>query len=293
VPYPPTDWDDASWTWAKYVETAKALTQNYGDPNTAIYGARSVMYGNIEGVPSLWGKFVWPEDAYSTGYAAKIDLNNEQAIAAYQAMHDLTYVDKVAPEPAASQALDQLGGAFQTGRVAMWLEGGWGHWVFNKLIDDPNGFCWGVAPLPMGSPDAKTRAVIYTDPWVITAGMDQENTDMAWEFVKFLASAEQAAKYTETTGTPPTRTSLLKTYYDRFSKCMKPEEMKQVFEGAFSHGRESSNHLLVKWDELNQTWVNLMDPFWNDPEGKAADILPEVETAVNDALTKIIEESKQ
>jgi len=292
VPYPPTDWDDASWTWDKYVETAKALTKNYGDPNNAVYGG-NWFFGNLEGPPMIWGHFIWPEDAYSTGYAEKVTVTDEKSIAAYQAFHDLTYVHKVMPEPAAMQGLDALGGAFQTGRLAMNMNGGWGHWVYNKLIDDPNGFCWGVAPIPMGSPDAKTRAVIYTDPWVITAGMDQENTDLAWEFVKFLASAEQAAKYTETTGTPPTRTSLLTTYYDRFSKCMDPADMKTVFEGAFSHGRESSNHLLVKWDELNQTWGNLLDPFWNDPEGKAADVLPEIETSVNDVLTKIIEESKQ
>ena len=68
---------------------------------------------------------------------------------------------------------------------------------------------------------------------------------------------------------------------------MPPEKAKQVFEGAFTHGRESSNHLLVKWDSLNQAWTNLLDPFWSDPEAKAADVLPQVEQAVNDELTKI------
>ena len=293
IPYPPTDWDDASWTWAKFVDTAKKLTKNYGDPSNAVYGASGAYYGNIEGLPSMWGKFVWPDDAYTTGLPDKVSLSDEKSIAAYQAAHDLTYTDKVAPEPAAAAALDQLGGSFQTGRVAMQISGGWGHWVYDKLISDPNGFCWGAAPLPMGSPDAKIRSVNYTDPWVITAGMDQENTDLAWNFVKFLASAEQAKKYTDTTGTPPTRASLLKTYYDRYSKCMKPEEMKQVFEGAFSHGRESSNHLLVKWDELDQTWGNLLTPFWADANGKAADVLPQIETEVNDALKKIKDESTQ
>ena len=35
------------------------------------------------------------------------------------------------------------------------LSGGWGHWSFKSLINDPNGFCWGAAPMPWGSPDAK------------------------------------------------------------------------------------------------------------------------------------------
>jgi multiple sugar transport system substrate-binding protein len=286
VPYPTTDWDDASWTWDAYVELAKKLTKNYGDPNTGIYGGNYAVL-NLEGPPMIWGHFVWPEDAYSTGYAAEVTVDDEKSIMAYQKFHDMVYVDKVAPDAAATQALDQLGGAFQTGRLAMAMSGGWGHWTFKELINDPNGFCWGAAPLPMGSPDAKIRTVIYTDPWVITAGLSAEETDLAWEFVKFLTSSEQQAAYTETTGTPPVRSSLLNDYYTQYEKCMKPEDMKQVFEGAFTHGRESSNHLLVRWDELNQTWNNLLDPFWTDPEGKAADVLPTVDQEVTAALERI------
>jgi multiple sugar transport system substrate-binding protein len=293
VPYPPTSWDDESWTWDKYVETAKALTKNYDDPNTAVFGAGGGYGEYLEGYPGMWGHQVWTPEALSTGLSDKVTVADETSIKAFQEFHDLVYVDKVAPEPAATAAMDQLGGAFQTGRMAMFISGGWGHWSFNRLIDDPNGFCWGAAPLPMGAPGAKDRSINYTDPWVITAGMDQENTDLAWEFVKFLASPEQAKKYTDTTGTPPTRASLLTSYYDRYTKCMKPEDMKTVFEGAFSHGHESANHLLVKYDELAQTWQNLLTPFWADPEAKAADVLPQVETEVNDALQRIREETQQ
>jgi multiple sugar transport system substrate-binding protein len=292
VPYPTTDWDDKSWTWDAFVDTAKKLTKNTDDINNAVFGTDYAVL-NLEGPPMLFGHFVWPEDAYSTGFAESVTVSDEKSIQAYQAMHDLVYVHKVAPDAAANQALDQLGGSFATGKLAMNMEGGWGHWVFKDLIDDPNGFCWGVAPMPLGSPDADIRTVIYTDPWVITAGMDQENTDLAWNFVKFLTSAEQQAAYTNATGTPPVRSSLLQDYYKLYEKCIPVEQHKQVFEGAFTHGRESSNHLLVKWDELNTTWGNLLDPFWNDPEGKAADVLPQVEQAVNEALTRINEESQQ
>jgi multiple sugar transport system substrate-binding protein len=286
VEFPPTDWDDTSWTWDKYVEIAKKLTKDVDDPNKAVYGA-SYSVLNIEGPPMLFGQFVWPEDAYATGYADKVTVTDPKSIQAYQAFHDLVYKEKVAPDPAANTALDQLGGAFQSGRMAMVMSGGWGHWAFRKLIDDPAGFCWGVAPMPMGSPDAKIRTVIYTDPWVITKGIPQERMDLAWDFIKFLTSKEQGAAYTKATGTPPTRSSLLDEYYKTYSKCMEPAKMKQVFEGAFSHGRESSNHLLVKWDSLSQAWTNILDPFWSDPEAKAADVLPQVEEAVNAQLTTI------
>lgn len=292
IPYPTADWEDKSWTWDAYVALAKKLTKNYDDPNTAVYGANTALL-NIEGPPMVFGNFVWPENSYSTGFADKLTLSDPKAVEAYQKFHDLVYVDKVAPDPAANQALDQLGGAFQTGRLAMAMSGGWGHWSFKALINDPNGFCWGAAPMPWGSPDADKRTVIYTDPWVITAGLSAEETDMSWDFVKFLTSKDQQAAYTNATGTPPVRSSLLNDYYKQYEKCMKPEDMKKVFEGAFAHGRESSNHLLVKWDELNQAWTNILDPFWSDPEGKASDVLPQVESAVNDALNRINSEVKK
>jgi len=50
--------------------------------------------------------------------------------------------------------------------------------------------------------------------------------------------------------------------------------------------------LIVKFDELSQTWGNILDPFWSDPNGKAADVLPQVETAVNETLKRIKTELK-
>lgn len=291
VPYPPTDWNDKSWTWDAYIELAKKLTKNTDDINTAVFGT-DTSWQNLEGPPMQFGHFIWPEDAYDTGFADKVTVSDEKSIQAFQTLHDLIYVHKVAPDAAANQAMDQLGGAFQSGKLAMNIEGGWGHWVYRDLIDDPNGFCWGAAPLPWGSPDADVRAVIYTDPWVITAGMDQENTDLAWNFVKFLASKDIQASFTNTSGTPPVRASLLQDYYKLYEKCTPADQTQQAFEGAFPHGRESSNHMLVRWDELNTTWNNLMTPFFDDPEGKAADVLPQVEAAVNEALARINEERK-
>jgi len=177
--------------------------------------------------------------------------------------------------------------------VAMELAGGWGHWSYKSLINDPNGFCWGAAPLPWGSPDATTRATIFTDPWSITAGLSSEQTDLGWEFIKYLSAPESAKAYTEATGAPPTRKSLLDGYYTQYQKCMAPDKVKEVFTGAFTHGRESSNHLLVKYDELSSTWDNALGPFWSDPAGKAAGMLPQIQTDVNAALKRITDESKK
>lgn len=293
VEYPPVDWDDASWTWDKFVETAKKLTKDTDDINKAQFGALGTVL-NIEGPAMMFGQNPWPEGTFDTGYAPEgIKVSDEKTVAGFNALHDLVYKDKVAPEPAAAAALDQLGGAFAAGRVGMAMSGGWGHWSWKELITDPSGFCWGVAPMPMGAPDAKIRTVIFTDPWVMTAKLTPEEQDMAWTFIKFLTDPENAAAYTEATGTPPTQTALLEDYYKQYEKCMKVEDMKTVFEGAFTHGRESSNHMLVRWDELNQIWTNNLDPFWSDPAAKAEDVLPEIETQTNEALTRIAEEKGQ
>jgi len=71
---------------------------------------------------------------------------------------------------------------------------------------------------------------------------------------------------------------------------MKPDDMKKVFEGAFTHGRESSNHLLVRWDELNQIWSNNLEPYWSDANADAATVLKQIEDQTNASLTQIATE---
>jgi multiple sugar transport system substrate-binding protein len=238
----------------------------------------------------LFGQFPWPEDAYTTGFADQITLNTPEVIEAYQKHHDLVYVDKVSPDDAANQALSQLGGAFESGRVAIMQNGGWGWWVYSPVTPEAEGgFCWGVAPNPWGSPDADKRAVLYTDPWVITRGLEGQALEDAWNFVKFLVREDNARSYMEATNTPPTQTALQEEWFGQFG-CMEPEQVKQVYQGAFTYGLESSNHLMVRWDELNQIWNNTLSAYFLDPNGNAAEVMPQLEQELTDALIRIAEE---
>ena len=289
VAYPTTDWDDKSWTWDAMVDLAKQLTKNYDDPASAQYGLIQNRQ-NIEGPAMLFGQFPWPADAYQTGFADKVTLNTPEIINAYQKHHDLVYVDQVSPDDAANQALTQLGGAFESGRVAMVQNGGWGLGVY--LTVHPHlegGVYWGVAPNPWGSPDADKRAVIYTDPWVITRGLQGQALDDSWEFVKFLVSEDNARGYMQATNTPPTQSKLQEEWFTQF-KCMDAEKVKQVYQGAFKYGLESSNHLIVRWDEINQIANNSFSAYFLDPNGQAADVLPELEQELTDALQRIAQE---
>ena len=289
VDYPPTSWEDTSWTWDAMVDKAKQLTQNYDDVANATYGLIENRQ-NIEGPAMIFGQFPWPTDAYETGFAQEITLNTPEIINAYQKHHDLVYVDKVSPDDAASQALSQLGGAFESGRVAMMQNGGWGWWIYSTVTpEQEGGFCWGVAPNPMGSPDADTRAVIYTDPWVITAGLEGQDLEDAWTLVKFLVREDNARTYMQAGNVPPTQTKLQEEWFQQFG-CMEPDKVKEVYQGAFAHGLESSNHLMVRWDELNQIWNNSLSAFFLDPNGSAADIMPQLEEDLNAALERIADE---
>jgi multiple sugar transport system substrate-binding protein len=143
-----------------------------------------------------------------------------------------------------------------------------------------------VAPVPWGTPDAETRAVIYTDPWVITAGLEGQDLEDAWSFVKFLVREDNARSYMQATNTPPTQAKLQEEWFSQFS-CMDPADVKEVYQGAFAHGLESSNHLIVRWDELNQIWGNSLTPYFLDPEGDTAAVLATVEQDMNAALELI------
>jgi multiple sugar transport system substrate-binding protein len=71
---------------------------------------------------------------------------------------------------------------------------------------------------------------------------------------------------------------------------MEPEQVKQVYQGAFTYGLESSNHLMVRWDELNQIWNNALSAYFLDPNGNAAEVLAALEQELTDALVRIAEE---
>jgi multiple sugar transport system substrate-binding protein len=289
VPYPTTDWEDKTWTWDAMLDLAKQLSKDTNDPSIAQYGLIQNRQ-NIEGPAMLFGQFPWPEGAYETGFAQEITLDTPEIIDAYQKHHDLVYVHKVSPDDAASQALSQLGGAFESGRVAMVQNGGWGWWVYSPVTPEvEGGFCWGVAPNPWGTSDADTRAVIYTDPWVITAGLEGQELEDAWTFVKFLVREDNARSYMQATNTPPTQAKLQEEWFGQFG-CMEPDKVKQVYQGAFAHGLESSNHLMVRWDELNQIWNNSLSAYFLDPAGQAADVLPPLDEELTAALQRIAEE---
>jgi hypothetical protein len=67
---------------------------------------------------------------------------------------------------------------------------------------------------------------------------------------------------------------------------MTPAEVKENHLGALKYGRESPNHLLVRFDQLNQVVGSALDPIFNNTANAAA-TLPEANTKLEEALRSI------
>jgi multiple sugar transport system substrate-binding protein len=276
VEYPPTNWDDTSWTYDAFVDKCGELTNETGDPETTVFGCNLGFWPNDQ-YAWMFGQDLYPDSAYQTGFADVAYLDSEAAIKAFQARQDLVWDLNYMPDPA---QVDAMGGGdiFESGKVAMHLTGGWGWWNYAGLESE---FNWGVAAIPYGAPGRKD--VVFTDPWMMSAKTD--HPDEAWEFLKYLVSPEAQRGWMELVKAPPVRKSLAEDWYKQYP-TMSPEEVKELHLGGLKYGRESPNHLLVRFDQLNQVVGSALDPIFNN-EANAADTLPAANKQLEDALKQI------
>jgi multiple sugar transport system substrate-binding protein len=281
VAAPTTNWDDQTWTYDKFLEMCKALTHVTGDSRSDVYGCNLDFWPN-DAVAWMWGKDLYPESAYTTGFASTSFLNDPQVMAAYQARQEMVWKLKVQPT---SAEIDAMGGGdlFKSQKIAMELTGGWEWWNLSGVKD----FNWGAAALPYGS-DGR-RDVVFTDPWMMSAQTAHPNE--AWSFLKYLSEAPQQESWMKLSGAAPARKSLAETWYRQFPG-MSPEAVKEVTLGALKYGRESPNHLLVGFDALDKIVSAALAPVANNTR-QAAEVLPEANQKLTAALNQIQSEFKK
>ncbi len=279
--YPTVNWDDTSWTYARFLDMCKALTRTTGNPITDVYGCNLDFWPN-DAYAWLFGKDLYPDTAYLTGFATESYLNDPLVIQGFQARQDIVWKYHYQPDPAVADALTGGGDIFQTGKVVMQLTGGWGWWNYAVIKD----FKWGVAALPYGSPTRKD--VVFTDPWMLSS--KSNHPAEAWTFLKYLTDAPQQETWMKLTGAPPARKSLADKWYAQFPN-MTPADVKTVHLGALKYGRESPSHLLVKFDQLDNVVTSAIDPITINMS-KAADVLPAAKKQLDAALNQIKAEYK-
>lgn len=168
---PPED-----WTRDQFLDYARALTVDAdGDGTPEQYGYawdNSGMF--ISALPWVFANGV---DILTDDYCAP-QVTDPQVIEALQFMHDLIYVEKVAPAPTAFGDIYNL---FQNGNIAMF---GAGRWSLTALL--PSGFRdFDIQYFP-GNPTRTTIFGIGGYPILSTS----EHPEVAWELVKYLSSVE-------------------------------------------------------------------------------------------------------
>lgn len=279
--YPPSSWEDKSWTWDKMVEYAEALTHNYGDVAKGQYGlVITQTMSNPEAMGLMFQVNCWPEEFYTTGTAPSIDLTNPTIVKAFEAQHELVHTRKVSPTRGLEEALGELGGTFQSGKMAMLTTGGWGHQQYAGL--EKEHFCWGAAPFPWyDTNNTGPRSMYYPNPWNMTKGTPRK--EEAWKFIKYLTSREGEISFMKSVNACPPIKSLIPEYVGQF-ECMSAEDMGAAFLGSFDYGRDASDHFALEWADILKIWTNTMDNYLLQEDASAIDYLSRAKEEIDKVL---------
>ncbi|MCX7683391.1 MAG: hypothetical protein N2508_15730 [Anaerolineae bacterium] len=80
--------------------------------------------------------------------------------------------------------------------------------------------------------------------------------------------------------------SVLYRFWPRTKLARREALVFYIFISPWLNGRESPNHLLVRFDQLNQVVSAALDPIFNN-EAKAADVLPAADAELEKTLKQI------
>lgn len=177
VPYPKD-----GWTWADFLNTAKALTRDTNnDGKTDIWGVQ--LTGSWPTSFEYWsaaagGQLVGSDGSGFIGY-----MDSPYNVEALQFYADLYHKYKVAPLPADLNPFNSANNEFERGAAAMRI---FGRWPQASLRQNPN-IALGVVGMPVG----KRRANILLWGGFGIAALSK-HPEEAWRFLRFYAGTEGA-----------------------------------------------------------------------------------------------------
>lgn len=277
IAYPPSSYDDTSWTFDKMVDTAKKLTSGSGADAT--FGLVWDWSAGMQNV-NYFGKGLFPDSALKTGYADSNNLRDPQVIDSIQRIADLALVDKVEPTPDVMSAMSGSNQTdpFMTGKIAMEVEGAWCLSGVNELP-----FKVGVAAIPVGA-NPNLRSVMYSDPYFVLKG--SKNPEVAYQFIQFMAQTDEQQKMVQQSGgDPPANVAALETYYS-FFKTIDPKEMEAVVEGSLNYSQEGEEHSIVGSAQIDTLYTNELNVIMSGSK-KAKDVCPELADKMDKVLKDI------
>lgn len=281
VAYPPTDYEDTSWTFDKMVEDAKKLTVHSDNLAEAQYGL-DWGWSERDMRPIYFGAKVYSDDTWSNGgVPSETYFTSHEVVDAYKTLNDLVWGSKVSPPPAFSKSISgQAGDPFVAGKIGMSVGGSW-------ILAGANNFNFkiGIAAVPQGK-NPKVRSTLYVDPLFVLK--DSKHPKEALQWIKYLLTTEVQEKSIELSGgTPPVNQKAAEKYYS-FFEGIDPKDVKAVYEGAIKYGTESYNHLIVNYSQINDMFINEFQGMEN------GDKKPEdVAAVVQEKIQKIIDRAKK
>ena len=249
--------DDMSWDELK--DLATKTTNEYH------YGFISQNIGNI----------CYPDFIYSNGGRISsednigCEVNEEPAVEAIQYLHDLMYVDKVAPSYAELQEMKGTD-MFAAGQAAMITAGSWSLSSFADALGDDLGICT--------MPVAKTPAItVHGLGYCISS--KTENPDACWEFVKFCASKE--AQEATAASAIPAYKGCDQIWADTYSQY----DAEKLLAGAYYEGSLGNPWWDKNFTDANTILTEAMTNIWADENADIQAILDQCDADI-EAITK-------
>jgi len=260
VPYPSED-----WTWEDLIDAAQKLTEFDENGKPTQYGiAINNSYQAIEAFLFANGGKLFDD----MNNPKEVLINSSENIEMLTLLQDLIYKYKAAPTSADSET---LGGGFDTGKIAMDINGVWAV-VYRKDIKD---FTWDIAELPVDEASGGKIPALYAG---YAIAKNSKNPELAWEFAKFMQS-DEAQKMLAASG-------LITVINKQIASS--PEVID--IEGAPEHhilrvtSLEKSVHndaVLVNWEEiLSKAFTPVIDQLLNNtitPEDAATEMQADFE----------------
>jgi len=250
--YPPTSWEDQTWTWDRLLEAAKKLTRITPVLKDAVWGLSNPPYDGRHAA-YLFGGDYFDEKDYETGLPKQAKVNRPETVEGLQFQADLIHKNRVAPnaqELADLQKLKADQNLFMAGNFAMtWM---WsGHpLTFAKLPGPP--WDYGVSPIAPNSP-IKRKLVLYPDQWVFFK--ETPNQDQAWELMKYVAGPQGAVPYifgaNGKKGIPGRRSIAEKWKELVRTEAKLPEKSVQALIDAVKYSQVSASHAIPRFAEVS------------------------------------------
>jgi multiple sugar transport system substrate-binding protein len=259
-PYPSAE---TPMNWDQFLQVAQKLTKDSnGDGKPEQYGMG----------PIWWEGFVWSNGGEVLNEdRTEFMMHKPEAAEAMQFAADLRNKYKVSPDSRALQAMND-GQMFETGRLAMIIQGRWMTPAYRKL-----NFDWDVAPLPTG------KLNVWSG-WSGSVGFgiykDTKHPEAAFRLAEYLAGPEGQKLQSELGFAIPNYKSMANT--DVFLQPGQKPEHAEVFIKAAENQRYGPWSYVPNnkwWDVLNQNLGQL----W-DGKKTAEELFTEIKPLVDEAL---------